>query len=150
MPLLVARPTPVWGPHAELVRALHEALELPSYTLRDERALGQALVEKYAFILTINALGLVRDRTLGMWLQEDPLQVDALAREAAQLGAVLCEQEIDLSGCVRVVAEAMRALGSVSARGRTAEARVTRALEHGGRIGLELPLLARAADTEPG
>jgi len=38
----------------------------------------------------------------------------------------------------------MRALHTVSARGRSAEARVARAVSEGQRIGLELPELARA------
>jgi hypothetical protein len=144
-PLLVARPSPVLGRHAEVVLALHQALALPCDLLPHEHALHQALVEKYAFILTINALGLLRDRTLGLWLQEDPGRVAALARETAQLGAVLCESEVDLPRCERVVVEAMRALSTVSARGRSAEARVARAVSEGQRIGLELPELARAA-----
>ena len=186
-PLLVARPTPVFGLQAELVVTLHRALDLPVVSLRDEPALHQALVDKYAFILTINALGLLRDRTLGMWLQEDPLRVDALANEAAQLGAVLCQQaadssraskgveapaqargpalgsrdeqretllassapgraDVDLAISVGAVVEAMRALSVVGARGRTASARVARAREHGERLGLELPELARVAE----
>lgn len=140
--LMVARPSPVYGRHAELVGELHRALEVPLVALSHEHALHQALVEKYAFILTINALGLQRDRTLALWLQEDPQRVQALAHETAQLGAVLCESEIDLSACERAVAAGMRALGNISARGRSAEARVLRALEHGNRIGLELPELA--------
>lgn len=156
-PLLVARPSPVFGLHAELVVALHRALDVPVLNLRDAQALHQALVDKYAFILTVNALGLLRDRTLGMWLQEDPLRVDALAREAAQLGAALCEQGVaaspapgaaglDLSLSVAAVIEAMRALSAVGARGRTAAARVARAREHGARLGLGLPELARVAE----
>lgn len=143
-PLLVARKTPVYGVHAELVHSLHRALSLPCEELSHEHALYQALVEKYAFILTINALGLLRDRTLGLWLQEDPSRVAALARETAQLGAVLCESEVDLPRCERAVVEGMRALHSISARGRSAEARVARAVSEGQRIGLELPELARA------
>ncbi|MDB4988971.1 MAG: hypothetical protein JWN04_4149 [Myxococcaceae bacterium] len=143
--LTVARATPVFGPHAELMCELHRALDVPVIKLRDEAALHQALVEKYAFIVTINALGLLRDRTLGMWLQEDPILVHAVALEAAQLGAILCEQDVDLPRCARAVSEGMRALGTTGARGRTAEARVSRALEHGRRIGLALPELSRAA-----
>lgn len=141
-PLLVARPSPVFGAHAELVATLHRALDLPYVVLPHEHALYQALVEKYAFILTVNALGLLRDRTLGMWLQEDPQRVGALAREAAQLGAVLCESEVDLPLCERAVVEGMRALHSMAARGRSAESRVLRALEHGRRIGMALPELS--------
>jgi hypothetical protein len=144
VPVSVARATPVRGPQSELVCELHRALELPVVALDSEPALHQALIEKYTFILTVNTLGLLRDRTLGLWLQEDPLRVRSVALEAAQLGAVLCEQQVDLEACVGVVTEAMLALASIGARGRTAEARVRRALEHGEQIGLELPELRHA------
>jgi len=143
-PLMVARPSPVYGPQATLVEELHRALQLPSMTLPDERALHQALVEKYAFILTINALGALRDRTLNTWLQEDPHRVRALARETAELGALLCESEVDLAACERAVAEGMRALGTIAARGRAAEARIVRALANGERLGMALPELSDA------
>ncbi|MDB4974269.1 MAG: hypothetical protein JWN48_2610 [Myxococcaceae bacterium] len=143
--LTVIRPTPVFGAHAELLLELHRALAIPAVELHEERALHQALVEKYAFILTINTLGLLRDRTMGMWLQEDPRLVHAVALEAAQLGALLCGQRVDLLRCAAVAAEGMRALSGIGARGRTAKARVERALEHGASFGLELPELRRAA-----
>jgi len=143
--LLVARPTPVYGPHAALVRTLHEVLGLPATTLDTEPQLHQALVEKYAFILAINALGVLRDRTLALWLQEDPVRVQALASEAAALGAALCESAIDRARAAVVVEEGMRALGTMSARGRTASERLARALAHAQRLGIATPELARAA-----
>jgi hypothetical protein len=147
MPLLVARPTPVFGPFAELVSELHRAIEVPSLVLSSERELHQALVDKYAFILTINALGVLRDRTLAVWLQEDPRTVEALAQEATELGARLCESDIDPAQAKRAVTEGMRALGTISARGRTAPERVARAREQAAHLGLQLPELARVAAT---
>lgn len=143
MPLLVARETPVFGRFAGLVCELHGALELPAVELASESALQQALVEKYAFIVTINALGLLRDRTLSMWLQEDLARVRELARETATLGAAHCDTPIDPSACVQVVEQAMHALGSMAARGRSARERVERALAEGARLGVALPELAR-------
>jgi hypothetical protein len=145
MPLLVARETPVFGRFSALVCELHAALGLPAVALGSERELHRALVEKYAFIITINALGVLRDRTLSMWLQEDPLRVRALSHEAAKLGAELCGSEVDSAACIHAVEEAMRALGAMGARGRTAPERVARALAHGERLGLALPELARVA-----
>jgi len=142
--LSIARPSPVYGKHAALVDTLHQALAIPSQVLGDEPALLQAIVEKYAFILTINALGLLRDRTLATWLQEDPLRVRALADEASTLGARLADTEVDLIRSAQAVSEAMRALGTMSARGRTAQARVQRALAHGARLGITLPSLSEA------
>lgn len=144
-PLTIARATPVFGRHAALVHAIHEVLGVPSAELADERALHQAMVEKYAFILGINALGLLRDRTLAGWLQEDPLRVRALTTEAAELGAALCETTIDHAACDRVVREAFHGLSTMSARGRTAEARVRRALEQASALKLDLPELTRCA-----
>jgi len=145
MPLMVARATPVHGRFAALVCELHAALDLPSLELTSEAALAQALIEKYAFIITINALGVLRDRTLAMWLQEDPHRVDALASEAAALGATLCGAPVDLAACLRTVKQAMQALGSIAARGRSAPERVARALAEAARLGLTLPELTRVA-----
>jgi hypothetical protein len=140
-PLTVPRPTPVYGTHAELVEALHAALAIPCERLASRSALEQALVDKYAFILTINALGLARDRTLSIWLSEDPLRVRALAEEAATLGERLCGASVDRARSVQAVLEGMHGLGSMSARGRTARSRVARALAHAERLGLEVPSL---------
>jgi hypothetical protein len=144
-PLTVARPSPVYGPHQALMLQLHELLGVPSVALTTDAQLRQALVEKYAFILGINALGVLRDRTLAGWLQEDPVRVQALADEAATLGAALCEIEVDRAACARAVDEALRALGTMSARGRTAPERVRRALAQARERGLSLPELERAA-----
>lgn len=145
-PQLVARATPVYGPHAALVRTLHEALGIPATTLDSQGALHQALVDKYAFIIAINALGVLRDRTLGLWLQEDPVRVRGLAREAALLGAALCESSVDLAQSSTAVVEAMQALSAMSARGRSASERLTRALANATRLGLDVPELSRARD----
>ena len=144
-PLTVARSSPVYGPHAALMRTLHEVLGAPVNVLASEAALHQALIAKYAFILGINALGMLRDRTLAGWLQEDPLRVRALTGEAAALGAALCEAPLDRSACERAVGEALHALGQMSARGRTAAQRVRRALTQAEELGIAVPELARAA-----
>ncbi len=157
-PLLVARSTPVFGRHAELVVELHDALGFRAETLPDEAALRQAIVDKYAFILTVNALGLLQDLSLGAWSNKDPAQVDALAREAARLGAKLVsvradgdapEQErvarIDVDASIAQVQLGMRAMSAMRARGRTAKGRLERALGNAARFGLATPALARAA-----
>lgn len=142
--LTVARETPVYGRLARLVCELHAALDIPAVELSSEASLRQAIVEKYAFILTINALGVLRDRTLALWLQEDRGRVRALAEEATVLGAALCgEPAIDHARCIRAVEEGMHALATMTARGRSAPARVARALEHARTLGLSLPELSQ-------
>ncbi len=142
--LTVPRPTSLFGAQAALASTLHEALGIPYEVLPNAPALQQALVDKYAFILTINALGLLRDRTLAIWLAEDPLRVRAVADEAARLGARLCGATIDRERATHAVLEGMRGLGTMSARGRSARARVERALAHAAQLDVEVANLRDA------
>lgn len=142
-PLLVARSTPVFGQHAELVEKLHVALGFQAERLPTAVALHQAIVDKYAFILTVNALGLIRDVTLGEWLSQGPEQVDAFAREAALLGERLVGQPVDLTQTLREVRSGFQHMGGMRARGRTAKARVLRAVEHATSFSFETPALQR-------
>lgn len=140
-PVEVGGPTQVFGPHAEHVALLHRAMALPIDTLQEEGELGQALVDKYAFILTINALGLAENRTLGEWLAADAKRVEATAAEAALLGAALLGRSVDQKKTQAAVALGMEALSHYPARGRTAPARVQRALADAARFDLNLPTL---------
>ena len=145
MPTQIARPTPLFGAESALLRELCDAIAVPTVQLHDEAALAQALVDKYVFVLSINALGLAVDRTLGLWLQEDPAQVWNVLEEAARLGEALVGRPIDHTKSHAAAAEAMRALSQIPARGRTAGERVTRALDHAARLGVAVPQLARIA-----
>lgn len=146
LPTRVARPTPVFGAQAGLMSDVLAALSIPSERLADEAALGQALVDKYVFILTINALGLAQDRTLGTWLQEDPAYVWDLCEEATTLGEALLGAPIDPAAAQVATQKAMIALTDIPARGRSAKDRVLRALDHARSLGLELPVLRATAE----
>jgi hypothetical protein len=147
MPTLVARPSPIYGGQADLFAEIFSALSIAHLRIANEGALAQALVDKYTFILTINALGLSTDRTLGMWLQEDPAQVWDICSEASRLGEALVEAPIDAAQAQHATQEAMVALSHVPARGRSARERVDRALGHARRLKLSLSAIARIADT---
>jgi hypothetical protein len=145
LPTQVARPSPVFGAQRALLVELLDALSLPHQELHDQAELAQALVDKYVFILSINALGLAADRTLGEWLNRDQAQVWDTFDEATRLGERLVGRPIDPARAHAAAAEGMRALAQVAARGRTAGERVARALAHAARLGLSLPLLERLA-----
>jgi hypothetical protein len=171
-PPLVGRSTPVYGPCAPLVCELHAAIGQQAEELASFSALQQAIVDKYAFILCVNALGSLRDLTLEAWIAADPARVDALTREAAALGALLVEAgsspgaapeaggargatsdvsptrgpaQLDPARTLREVRSAMANMGAMRARGRSARTRLDRALAHARRLGLTLPGLAEAA-----
>lgn len=147
LPTQAARPSPIFGAQAPLLAELLDTLALPHVLLHDQAALTQALVDKYVFILAINALGLAVDRTLGMWLQENPTQVWDICEDACVLGEALAGRPIDRAQAHAAAEEGMRGLAQVPARGRTAGERVARALAHAKRFDLLVPHLARIAGT---
>jgi len=144
LPTQVAGRSPYIGAHADLVAELFAVLGLPAQRLADAPALHQALVDKYTFILTINTLGLLVDRTLGMWLQEDPTLIWNICAEATQIAQALCGARADAAQARLATEQGMRALSNVPARGRTARERVERALAHATRLGLRVPTVASA------
>jgi hypothetical protein len=145
VPTQVVRPSPIYGAQAALLAELLDAISVPHELLQDEAELAQALVDKYGFVITINALGIAVDRTLGLWLQEDPAQVWDICEEALLLGEALVGRPIDRAQAHAAAEQGMRALGQTPARGRTAAGRVARAVAQAQRLGLSLPLLTRIA-----
>lgn len=142
-PQIVIRSTPVFGRHVGAVVAMHEALDLRSNVLENTTELAHALAYKYTFILTINALGVWRDQSLGRWLDDDMALVRDLAGEASSLAARLAEIDIDTQQAIDATLEGMRAMQAISARGRSATTRLSRAQSEAKRLGLVLPLLAQ-------
>jgi hypothetical protein len=142
-PTLVARESPIYGREAPLLEELLAALGIPTRTLLSEGEMQQALADKYVFILTINALGLAVDRTLGTWLREDEALVWGVCDEATQLAQALAEAPIDPARVREVVREALLALSHTPARGRTARERVARAVAYADRTGLSLSVIPR-------
>ncbi len=139
-PLTVLHPSPVFGKHATLVSAIHQAIDLPAVPIEPEQG-AAALRDKYAFILTMNALGLVKDAPLGWFLAQERALIDALLREAAELACRLCNVPAAYDHVAQLAVTAFGALRDISPRGRTALARVERALQHAAIEKLALPTL---------
>jgi hypothetical protein len=147
LPQIVIRPTPVFGRHAALIAELCTALHVPCEPLPDADALARALADKYTFILSINALGTLHDLTLGTFLHEHPELTRAVAMEAGRLSARLSGTPIDDARSEACVLEGMGAMAQIGARGRTARARVLRALERAQHLGLPMPKLEEIAQS---
>ena len=145
-PVLVGRPSALYGRFAAEMAAIHDALGLPHERVPHETALGEALASKFVFVLTINALGLVRDLTLGQWRNEDDGQLDAVFEDAlhlaeAKLGCKVREQVLreDLE-------EALEGLSSMRALGRSAPLRVSSALADAATLHVPTPKLRAIAN----
>lgn len=142
-PELVARASQAFGPHADAFVAWCAALGLPAVVLPDRTALAGALIDKYAFILSINALGLAEAITIGAWLEQDPDRVRAVIADAARLGSRLAGPTAPVGHDAQpAVLEAMRAMAAYPAKGRTAAVRLDKALALSADAGLDVPALA--------
>jgi len=137
-PIEVARPTAVHGRHARLFCELHDPLGLPCVPV-DAPTLGVELVAKYAFILAVNALGLRADDTVGAWLARDRALVRSIAGEGIALGEARLGRAVDRAAAEAAIVAAMQALRDMPARGRTARARVERALVFARERGIPAP-----------
>jgi hypothetical protein len=138
----VILPTPVGGPNAEhVVRALG-AIELPALVV-DKAQLIQELVAKNVYILTMNLAGLaaptgtkVGALYAGHRALVKGVLFDVLALQAARLGADI---EADLQ--TTMLERAIAADPEHGARGRSAPARLKRALEQADALGVAVPAL---------
>lgn len=144
-PIELARTSSAFGPHAALFHQIHQALDVPSVVLDTRAELHADIAAKFTFILTINALGLVENLSLGQWLEKDPAQVSRLIDEARALAQAHLQAQVDAAETRHRVMEAMEGLRDYPAKGRSAQARLKKALSDAERFALELPALRNIA-----
>ncbi len=129
-------PSPIHGPAAALLAGGLEAIHIPTRILPDTESLRYELVRKNLYILTTNIAGLlVRGNVEALWAAHE-----TLAREVA--GEVLDIQERLVEGALpreRLIAGMLEAFAGDPAHqclGRSAPARLARAIQHADSCGL--------------
>lgn len=137
--------SPAFGPRAALlVRAL-QGIELPAHELADAESLRWELVRKNLYIVTTNIAGLETGGTVGALWSEHQALARAVASEVLDIQDWLvgqpCERERMLAGML----EAFEADPDHGCAGRSAPARLKRALHHADAAGLAIPTLRRIA-----
>ena len=155
----VILPTPVSGPRARLlVEALGE-LAIEAEVIPEEQ-LPAALVAKNLYILVANIAGLAADAdgsgatTVGTLVGDHPQLVrsvgeDVLALQQALLADLPASERpveampLDRAAAWATFERAVAADPDHGARGRSAPARLARALAHAERLGIQVPTLAR-------
>ena len=149
-PIVPILPTPVAGPRAGLVVDALRALDVPCAAIADE-ALPAALVSKNLYILTANLAGLAhgtasssrRDQppTVGELWTTHRAHTEAVAREVLALQSALLGGPVDVDARLADLDRAIEADPKHGARGRTAPARLARALRHADELGIDVPTL---------
>ena len=147
VPVRTGRAPQLWGPHSALLAEVLGGTELPAAdVLADHDALLDELVAKDAFITAVNAAGVRLDVPVERWLDGAPDSYAALVDDALALACWRVGRRTDIAAAKRIVLEASRGLGGMSAAGRSAVVRTERALADGLVAGIELPSIAAAHD----
>jgi hypothetical protein len=134
-------PSPVYGPHAGLIVAAMAKVDLPAREVADMDAMLWELVRKNVYILTTNIAGLVTGGTVEeLWRDHQ-----ALAREVASDVIDLQEwftgRTFDRERLIEGMLEGFAGDPAHKCMGRSAPARLARALELADRAGLAVPRL---------
>lgn len=139
----VVRPSLVHGPASGLVEAALYEMNIPSQRIKtaDERLF--ALAAKNLYILTLNIAGLDAGGTAGpLWADHRGL-AETVAREVIALQAALAKAPLPEDRLLADLAQAVADRPDQPCTGRSAPARLARALDNAKRLGIEVPELTR-------
>jgi hypothetical protein len=141
----IVLPTVTFGPRADMIGACLDALAIPNRTVDDEDAMVFELVAKNLYILTTNIAGLeTRGSVRNLWEHHRDLAL-GVAHEVLALEERLVERPLDREALLEAFARAVTADPEHACTGRSAPARLARALRHAGEHGIDTPILARIA-----
>jgi len=122
-------PSPVYGDHAQLVMDALTALGIPVRKLDSESELLQELVLKNVYILTTNICGLETGGTVSELWQRHEKIARAVADEVMDLQAWLTQQSLDREQLIVGMLKAFDGDPEHKCMGRSAPARLERALK---------------------
>lgn len=134
-------PSPVFGPASQAVLAALQSIDIPCRELHSAQDLAWELVRKNVYILTTNVAGLRAGGNVGdLWLQQREF-ARAVALEVVQIQDWLTGQKNDPERLIEGMAEAIAADPAHQCTGRSAPARLERALQHADEARLAVPVL---------
>lgn len=134
-------PSPVYGPQAGLLVAALAALDIPAVTLNTADELCYELVRKNVYILTTNICGLVTGGNVEqLWSQHQALARE-VAHEVIDIQEWLSGQTFDRAQLIAGMREGIDGDPEHKCMGRSAPARLKRALQFADEAKLPVPKL---------
>jgi hypothetical protein len=138
-------PSPVFGPQAEILQHALNAIDIPCRTLASSDELLHELVLKNVYILTTNIAGLVAGGTVGeLWLRHEKL-ARQVANEVMDIQEWLTGVTLDRDALIDGMLVAFKGDLKHKCMGRSAPARLERALGIADEAGLAVPRLREIA-----
>lgn len=134
-------PSPAYGPGAKLIADALGAIDIPVAVLGSEEQLLFELVRKNVYILTTNIAGLVTGGTVDeLWSGHREL-ARQVAGEVMDIQFRLVDREMDREALIEGMVEGINGDLEHKCMGRSAPARLARAIEHADEAGLGVPKL---------
>ena len=141
----VVLPSVTYGKLADLVIAVYNKLNLPARILNDETSLLFELVLKNLYIQTSNIAGLAVGGTTSELVEQHAHLLQAVANDVIYLQETLTNQHFDHSQLMNALKNAFYGDPNHSCMGRSAPARLQRALDLANQHGIALPSIAAIA-----
>jgi hypothetical protein len=141
-------PSPVFGPHAERLVAALDAIGLPARIVADADEFLWELVRKNLYILTTNIAGLETGGDVGTLWRDHRGLAQAVAADILDVQEWLANRRFDRERLMAGLAEAINADLCHACAGRSAPARLKRALHHADAADLAVPTLRRIASAQ--
>lgn len=137
----VVLPSPVYGPNAKLVFEALAQLDLPSFILDSEAELNYELVRKNLYILTTNIAGLEVGGNVAELAEHHPKVMQAVANDVLDIQDWLTNSNNDRSRLMQGLQEAFNGDPLHGCMGRSAPARLKRAMGFARQAGLDVKTL---------
>jgi len=137
--------SPAYGGHAELLKEALGSLDIPVSVVEDEAALLFELVLKNLYILTTNIAGLEAGGNVSeLWLNSNDLAC-SVAGDVLDIQEHLTGEELNRMTLIEGMLKAFDGDPNHGCMGRSAPARLQRALSIADEASLEVPTLRRIA-----
>ncbi len=143
--ITVIQPSPVWGPRAGMVVAALDEMAIPTVVVADPADLLRELVAKNLYILVANIGGLVSGGTVGHLFTEHRETADAVTDDVLAIQAALTQEDLPADRLRDHLAASFAADPDHGATGRSAPARLRRAIALADQHGLDVPALRQIA-----
>lgn len=134
-------PSVMHGPHAGLLQQALACVDIPSRIVGSDHEMLQQLVIKNVYILTTNIAGLEVGGTVEQLWREHQTLARAVAHDVIDIQTWLTVEEFDRDFLIAGMVEAMEGDPQHQCMGRSAQQRLTRALQQGFEAGLAVNTL---------
>jgi hypothetical protein len=138
-------PSPIIGPHADILKKALGLLDIPSWIVANDEEMLFELVRKNLYILTTNIAGLeVGGDVNALWNEHRDLALKVID-DVLTIQQHLTQQEFDREHLIEAMVEAINGDLAHKCMGRSAPARLARALDYAREHGLQVDELERIA-----